>query len=73
MHCLKAIQAETIPMDNHTDPGALQDCWATVWEYFGTTLAKDPNLFYCTVCGDEPVNVEAGFDTCDDCLSKMER
>ncbi len=24
-------------------------------------------LYYCTVCGANPVDADAGFDTCDDC------
>lgn len=29
---LVAIQNETQVIDSHPDPGALQDCWAEVWE-----------------------------------------
>lgn len=29
---LEAIKGETVPMPGHSDPGALQDCWATVFE-----------------------------------------
>lgn len=25
-------------------------------------------LYYCTVCGENPVDAENGFDTCDQCL-----
>lgn len=31
---LAAIKKETVVMPNHGDPGAIQDCWSTVEEYF---------------------------------------
>ena len=30
---LAAIQAETVPIEGHGDPGAIQDCFATVREF----------------------------------------
>jgi hypothetical protein len=29
---LQAIQGETSPIDGHSDPGALLDCWNEAWE-----------------------------------------
>jgi hypothetical protein len=30
---LKAIKGETTPIPGHSDPGAIQDCWASVDDY----------------------------------------
>jgi hypothetical protein len=31
-HIIKTLRSETIPMQSHNDPGAIQDCWNSVEE-----------------------------------------
>lgn len=67
------IRAETQPINEHDDPGAIQDCWRSLLEILEDgeiSLKQNRELGHlCTVCGKVPVDVINGFDTCPSCLN----
>lgn len=32
---------------------------------------KIPGVYYCSSCGENPVDAENGYDTCPDCVGKV--
>lgn len=42
---LETIKAETRPIENHTDPNALEDCWAEVFEQMEATTREVSRIF----------------------------
>ena len=34
-------------------------------------LMASKGIYFCTICRKNPVNVEAGIDTCDECIKIM--
>ena len=47
MQVLTAIRKETTPIEGHDDPGAIQDCWSTAFDYLRENGAFDDQCEKC--------------------------
>ena len=55
----------------YKDKDAILICMEAYHAQFEDKVSKKRKGYYCSICHDNPVDAENGYDTCQECLSKQ--